>query len=1195
MDIFDTIEPKTKKRDIFDTVEAPLKRMGGAFRGAGATGGWTEEGLAVRGLKQFANILPETAKETIYGLGGGKVASFVTAGLLNRRLKKMGIKAPSLRETQKLVKQRILKGTKIPELEIAPPTTIGEKAVDIVTGVGKFVTKLAVLRKVMPGVPEAALWEMENISSGGIPGMGYAMHGAFSAPGKIIKGIKLPSKAGRLAAESAALMGVTGIEQKINTGELQWQDIATSGLIPGALRLPRAAKFGISKLLHSPLVSGRITTLQARRATVDIANKAKQTGIPVEQIVGNIQLRREASRIVSRFPQKIKDQASLEQVGKAIKEHMGLGDWGINWILAPKSEVKKRLGRTVVSAKYDKVADIFITEPSGYLFFKGKYKPTKKLAGAVARKKGEAYRHTQGEAKRTIVHELGHLAQRPYLSKKGRRIAHSKEFADWVNTKVNDLFMERPGRIMPVSEVGITKLAKPVTIDTANKAITDWSKIAKLLNKTERKAAVHKLRQQQHARYTAKKELELERGASSFQAHIAAKKVRGGKAGTPEIEPLILSPVQMEVYGRQIETAYPKHKGFQRAGAYDAITKMTNGKIPTNYEFGLLEPVFGTKATVKLVEALKGKKAIELVDIPMLVRDIPKALRFGFDPQAARGLSKMTIRHPLIYLTTLGKNIRGIFSKKYADRVSTTIEKSPVYKLGKKNYGANYLSMKPWASVEAGTKLEQYGHVSEIFLKSGNRVIRGIGRWLRASERGANLGMNSALNKLVIKGEKDLARYSRNKSLSEKDIAAWRRRRGHDINIFTKRVTAKHPKIKAIQRAANWVVFSPSYTASGLAAGPQSFIKLATGKGFADRTYAMQIMLSRAAGLSAASSMVAYIGYKWRLRNPTEEPVIDSSPNPIDPLFGKIRRGEDVYDLGFGDVADYRLMAHIGVSAHMATKELLTGKQVTTVGKKKPPSAGEAFSRYLNSKRTLYLTLGKQLLTGKDWLGNPVTLKDTALDNLPFEFIQAFVEAGEADGIWEDMVDGMALDATKKALGNLGPAIAALGGVGTGSYPVHAAVTRYKFQDIIAEQKHGKAWDRLTLREQNRLKSEHRKQFEVLSERVRKERVDVPFSMERIQKEEREANKRVSKMLSKESRGLVKDIDLGVSRRPKNWYLDDERYNRYQELVAQFVDERLSKVDFIGMEEKRRIARVQIIVKVAKNKALTTLRREVGR
>jgi len=198
-DIFDTlyIKPETKKGDIFDQIK-PVRPPGvklGAFRGVGATGTWEEEGLAIRGLKQFANILPETAKEVIYGLGGGKISSFVTAGLLNRRLKEMGIEAPSLRETQKLVKERMLKRTRIPEFEVSPPTTTGEKAVDIVAGVGKFATKLAVLRKVMPGAPEGALWEMENIASGGVPGLGYAMHGAFSAPGRVIKGVTLPAKA----------------------------------------------------------------------------------------------------------------------------------------------------------------------------------------------------------------------------------------------------------------------------------------------------------------------------------------------------------------------------------------------------------------------------------------------------------------------------------------------------------------------------------------------------------------------------------------------------------------------------------------------------------------------------------------------------------------------------------------------------------------------------------------------------------------------------------------------------------------------------------------------------------------------------------------------------------------------------------------------------------------------------------------
>ena len=737
-------------------------------------------------------------------------------------------------------------------------------------------------------------------------------------------------------------------------------------------------------------------------------------------------------------------------------------------------------------------------------------------------------------------------------------------------------------------------IAKPIS--PLDKTVQDWASEVKVTAIPIRKAAVKALHERQSAKYAAvRKKLEAE-GVSKKAAHEIAGKARAGKADIPEMSPLILTPAERAVFDGRIAKAYPLGpKSLTQANAMDILTKMERGGIPTDYEFGLLEPVFGRETLTKVYNAIASKKGLELWDIPKLGRDIPKAIRFGFDPQAARGLSKITIRHPIIYLKALGKNIRGIFSKKYADRISKAIEESPAYKLGKDSYKANYLSMRPWASVDAGTKLEQYGHVSEVFLRSKNKVIRGIGKWLRASERGANLGMNDALNKLVIKGEKDLARYGRNKNLSEASKSLWRKRRGTDINIFTKRLTARHPKGKEIQKAANWVVFSPSYTISGLASIPQSFIKLVTGKGLADKTYGMQIILSRLAGLTAVSSTVGYAGYKYRLKNPTEEPVIDSSANPANPLFGKIRHKNEVYDLGFGDVADYRLAAQIGLSVHMATKELLTEKQVTTVGKIKPPSAGEAFSRYLNSKRTLYLTLAKQLLTGKDWLGRPVTLKDTALDNLPFEFLQAFVEAGEADGLWEDMANGLELDNAKKALGNLGPAVAALGGVGTGSYPVHATTTRYKFQDIIAEQKHGKVWDELSLREQNRLKADHRKQFAVLSERVRKEKIEVPFSEERIQKEKTEANRRVSKMLSRENKELVKDIDLDIGRRPKKYYLNDERYNRYQELVAQFVDKRLSRIDFTGMEEKRRIARVQVIVKVAKNKALVTLRREVKR
>jgi hypothetical protein len=389
------------------------------------------------------------------------------------------------------------------------------------------------------------------------------------------------------------------------------------------------------------------------------------------------------------------------------------------------------------------------------------------------------------------------------------------------------------------------------------------------------------------------------------------------------------------------------------------------------------------------------------------------------------------------------------------------------------------------------------------------------------------------------------------------------------------------------------VIFSPSYTASGLISTPHSLVRLVTGKGFAGKTWAIQVMLSRLVGLSAVSTLIGYAGYKSRLKNPTEEPTIDSSPNLLAPLWGKIRQEKEVYDLGFGDVAEYRLLARIGVSAHLATKKALTGKEASIVWGKKVAPAGETFGRYLESKRTLYLSLAKQLISGKDWLGNPVTLKDTVLDNLPFEFFQAFVEAGEADGVWEDMAEGIDLGIAKKTLGNLAPAIAALGGIGTGSYPVRAYSTRNKFKDIIAEKEYGKAWRDLTIKQQSSLSRSNREQLDMFARKVKTEAVEKPGSIERIREEQRKSGIKIRKLLSKSNRVKVEGVSVSVSRSPKKFYLNDERYQKYQELTAKYLNERLSKVELKDKSDRVRDKILEITIRMAKNKAFMDIRRKM--
>jgi len=1195
-DIFDeiSIRPETKKGDIFDQVETvrPLQRpqgglqatlrQPGAFRWAGDTGIWDKDTSQASSLirrfgKKLYNVLGPDAIRGIISQ-----ATKVDPGAIKHMRKaqeevlagKLGPEeAERMRKSLERGKHRV---EKLAPLPVPPPETWKESGVDIGVGVAGFLIQVAALKRGMPkGTSPAAVWEVQNLLSGGTPGMGAASYAAFSTPGKIIKGTSLAVKAGRITAESAALMGVTAIEQKMATGELQWQDIAVSGLIPGALRLPRAAKFGLSKLLHKPLVSGRITSLQARRTVVEIANKAKQTGIPIENIIGNIQLRGRAPRIVSRFPQKIKDQASLEQLGNAIKEHMGLGDWHIVWKLGAKPKVIAKswtFGRTTVVSKpgAPKIAEITISQPSGVLIGRGVRKVTKATAGRLTRKAGEAFRHTQGQAKRTIVHELGHLAQRPYLTKRGKRIAHSKEFADWVNTKVNELFERVPGRVAPVPE--ISRLPTVPTIDTANKVIGVWSEKAKMLNKTERKAAVHKLRQKQAAISKERYKLEREAGTPRLLAMSRARRAsKGLKAKNPEIEPLKLTPEQQDLYGRRIEQVYPTEYQFQRTGAAEAILKMQEGRIPTNYEFGLLEPIFGRDATKKLFSELIKKRPFSGWELPALIIQGFKT-KFGLDIQMFRQARSLAVRHPLLYLKSSWVNARAYLSNKYAERMFTQVKNSPGYMESEK-LGWNYVGEAGYSS----KRLEYYAlGLTERLLTAKGKIgkpLRAWGRLLGASERGAVAGINNMQKGLYDQAAKNVRRLN----LTPAQQKLWMKNRAKTHNTFMKILRAppgkKYQGLRRLKQVANYLLFSPSMTVGR----PWSIKALLFNKG--SRKYAAGVIASNIASIYAITAIPTIIGHQMRLQNPEEEPDVNGELNVLDGMWGKIRYGEEVFDFSGGDAPFYRTLARIGVSSYMQGRGAITGEEITEIAGKRIPSAGETMARYFETRETAALGYAKTMLTGKDWMGEPIPRLEATTRALSPELIEAVVEAGMADGLW----------------GSLASFAGASTSVGVTTYPVKAAATRSKFRDIVSQTKHGMDWDELSMSQQNRLRSEHRKQFEALSERVRKERVERPLTIEKIKEEELRAGKRITSMLSKPNRQWVEDVSIGVSRRPKNWYLTDKRYNRYQELVAQYADERLSKIDFTGMEDKRRIARVQVIVRVAKDKALATLRREVGR
>jgi hypothetical protein len=118
---------------------------------------------------------------------------------------------------------------------------------------------------------------------------------------------------------------------------------------------------------------------------------------------------------------------------------------------------------------------------------------------------------------------------------------------------------------------------------------------------------------------------------------------------------------------------------------------------------------------------------------------------------------------------------------------------------------------------------------------------------------------------------------------------------------------------------------------------------------------------------------------------------------------------------------------------------------------------------------------------------------------------------------------------------------------------------------------------------------DHREEFETLDRRVAAERVKDPYKAERQEEEARLSQEKISGLLSKSNRKKVADFSVAVSRRPKNFYLNDERYQKYQELTAKYLNERLSVRNLEGRSQRTQDILLELDITLAKDKAFREL------
>ena len=1073
-----------------------------------------EENTALRSLKDLGNIGSEFLQARMSGKRWANKAAITPLAFTLSKIegRSMGaVRKELLGEFDKAAER-------IPKFEVRPANTVVEKAADIATGITKFMAKLAILKKVYPTASGGALWEMENLSSGGTPGMGYTMHGIFAVPGKVIKGAGIGAKVGRVGAESAGLAGFTALETKIDTGEIDWKAVGVSAALPLVLRTPKAIK-GLIKAKHPKTLKAVVkvseeSTIKRLKPEELKHYKVLKEGIKDDKVLNFLATKYPK---LLELPNKIQFSSSIASSGQFIHDTKTL-ILNPNYIKTPR-----------------KAAEVLVHELiHNYQLKRGTFP---KLWDEVINTYG-----LQGKSNKVIEKRLRSLSIEEYKKLPTEQMAYRLE--NLIGQKVQSL------------------KAKPVTIETANKEVLSWTKQAKLLNRTTRKVAVKKLRSQQAARGKERYKRERLAGTPRLEAFKKARKAYGGRAAVPEIQPLKLTPEQRDIYGRRIEAVYPESQGFQRTGAADAIGKMESGRIPTNYEFGLLEPILGRDTTKKMYMELIKKRPFSGWELPALIIQGFKT-KFGFDIQMFRQARSLAVRHPILYLKSSAVNARAYANNKYAEKVFTEVHNSPGYAQSEK-LGWNYVGEAGYSS----KRLEYYAlGLTERLLTSKNKMLRVWGRGLEASERGAVAGINTMQKGLYDNAYKQV----RTLNLAPAQEKAWLKNRAKTHNTFMKILRVPPGKgyqgLRRIKQAANYLLFSPSMTA----ARPLQIKTLVK-----DTRYAGEVIALNIASIYAITAIPAIIANQMRLQSPEEEPDVNGELNVLDGQWGKIRWGTNIFDFSGGDAPFYRTLARIGVSSYMYGKEKITGKSITEIAGKRIPDAGATLQRYVETRETAALGYAKTMLTGKDWMGEPIPRLEATVRALSPEVLEATIESGMANGIWETLAVFAATSTS----------------VGVSTYPVRAATTRSKFKDVIARREHDKDWDELSVSEQGRLRGTYRQQFDVLNEKVRKERVDKPGFAQRTKEEEIITGKRVAGMLSKPNQLLVEDIRLGVSRRPKNFYLNDNRYNRYQELIASFIEDKLSKIDFSTVEDRIRVKRVQLIVKAAKNKAFMTVRRE---
>ncbi len=571
---------------------------------------------------------------------------------------------------------------------------------------------------------------------------------------------------------------------------------------------------------------------------------------------------------------------------------------------------------------------------------------------------------------------------------------------------------------------------------------------------------------------------------------------------------------------------------YERKNTSDAFRKLWNGIVLTPYDVKMIK-----KWRPELFEEAQ-KRVSKTQWIFDQLEQLLGVLKYpaGFDVQMRRQARWMRARHPKLFVQSIGRNIGGYMSERYADRLAAEVSADPGH---------------DEARAHGVVFLERHGKAAEDrpeqFVSYLGEKIPITGRAYAASMRGfidSFNWMQQALWNYKVAAWENQGREITDKMLD--DLADFN-------NTFLGMSPAKTEFGRAARRTFRPIMWSPTLTVSRLRT-PGMILTNPTMR--TETAVSLSAHIGTGIMYMAAASFLA----DWLGRAIGKE--VDVEWDPFHSDFGKVQVGHTRVDV-FGDAGPY-------IRAFL---QATFAKKRNQAGRMRHIPRLEPVKQLMRNKRAPFVDLISRVWTGRKFYGSPAWAtpdwgemkeqgglpallakpgekiteskageiafhigKEVLKTFTPF-FVNGTIEAGWNDG-W---MIGMWAGAEEFFSGS------------TLSYKPSTHTQLQTTQDIAGVHAFDKLWDDLSPSKQAELRGTV-PEINDLEERLAEERTPV----DEISLSEQNATaKRITRALPDDVRKAMQESGervKGLSRRVKGFWLTEERYKEYANRVTELTE-----------------------------------------